>query len=64
MKIGSAPISWDVLSFGGSKTSGLSFAQMLDGIAAAGYEGTEISTNGFFPAERRVLARRTGRRGT
>ena len=51
VKIGSAPISWDVLSFGGSKTSGLTFAQMLDGIAAAGYEGTEISTNGFFPAE-------------
>jgi inosose dehydratase len=55
VKIGSAPISWDVLSFGGSKTSGLSFAQMLDGIAAAGYEGTEISTNGFFPAEAESL---------
>jgi len=51
VKIGSAPISWDVLSFGDSKTSGLTFAQMLDGIAAAGYQGTEISTNGFFPAE-------------
>lgn len=51
VKIGSAPISWDVLSFDGSKTSGLSFPQMLDGIAAAGYEGTEISAGGFFPAE-------------
>ena len=55
VKIGSAPISWDVLSFGDSKTSGLTFDQMLDGIAAAGYEGTEISTNGFFPAEAESL---------
>lgn len=55
VKIGSAPISWDVLSFGGSKTSGLTFSQMLDGIAAAGYEGTEIAVNGFFPADAESL---------
>ena len=55
VKIGSAPISWDVLSFGGSKTSGLSFTQMLDGMAAAGYQGTEISVNGFFPADAESL---------
>lgn len=55
VKIGSAPISWDVLSFDGSKTSGLTFSQMLDGIAAAGYEGTEIAVNGFFPADAESL---------
>ncbi|MXY95722.1 MAG: TIM barrel protein [Caldilineaceae bacterium SB0664_bin_27] len=55
VKIGSAPISWDVLSFGGSKTSGLTFSQMLDGIATAGYEGTEIAVNGFFPADAESL---------
>ena len=55
VKIGSAPISWDVLSFEGSKTSGLNFTQMLDGMAAAGYEGTEIGKNGFFPAEAESL---------
>ena len=53
--IRSAPISWDVLSFDGSKTSGLTFSQMLDGIAAAGYEGTEIAVNGFFPADAESL---------
>jgi len=55
VRIGSAPISWDVLSFDGSKTSGLTFSQMLDGIAAAGYEGTEIAVNGFFPADAESL---------
>lgn len=55
VKIGSAPISWDVLSFDDSKTSGLTFSQMLDGIAAAGYEGTEIAVNGFFPADAESL---------
>ncbi|MDE0142422.1 MAG: TIM barrel protein [Caldilineaceae bacterium] len=55
VKIGSAPISWDVLSFDGGKTSGLTFSQMLDGIATAGYEGTEIAVNGFFPADAESL---------
>lgn len=55
VKIGSAPISWDVLSFDGSKTSGLTFSQMLDGMAEAGYEGTEIGLNGFFPADAESL---------
>ncbi len=55
VKIGSAPISWDVLSFGGSKTSGLTFSQMLDGMAEAGYAGTEIGVNGFFPADAESL---------
>lgn len=55
VKIGSAPISWDVLSFDGSKTSGLNYTQMLDGIAAAGYEGTEVGFSGFFPSDADTL---------
>ena len=62
VKIGSAPISWDVLSFDGSKTSGLTFSQMLDGMAEAGYDGTEIGVNGFFPANAELLRAELDRR--
>ena len=62
MRIGSAPISWDVLSFGGERTSGLTFAQMLDGIAEAGYAGTELGAPPFFPSDIETLRAELDRR--
>jgi len=48
MRVGNAPCSWGVLEFEAS-TGGASAAQVLDEIAATGYEGTELGDWGFLP---------------
>ncbi len=55
VKIGSAPISWDVVPIGGQKTSGLTFDQLLDGMAEAGYGGTELGSPPLFPDDVETL---------
>jgi inosose dehydratase len=47
-RVGNAPCSWGVLEFEAS-TGGASAAQVLDEIAATGYEGTELGDWGFLP---------------
>jgi inosose dehydratase len=48
MGVGNAPCSWGVLEFEAS-AGGASAAQVLDEIAATGYEGTELGDWGFLP---------------
>ncbi|MDE0429509.1 MAG: TIM barrel protein [Caldilineaceae bacterium] len=55
VKVGSAPISWDAYPSHNKKNSGLSFEQMLDAMAAAGYEGTELESNALFPADSETM---------
>ncbi len=55
VKVGSAPISWDAYPSHNRENSGLSFEQMLDSMAAAGYEGTELESNGLFPDDSKMI---------
>lgn len=63
VKIGSHPISWDVIPMGGQKTSGLTFEQLLDGMADAGYGGTELGSPPFFPEDTDTLRAELEKRG-
>ena len=50
----SAPDSWGVLDYPGPSWE-QSYEKMLDEMAAAGYEGTELGPYGFFPTDADVL---------
>lgn len=62
VKVGSAPISWDAYPSPERKNSGLSFEQMLDAMAAAGYEGAELESNALFPADPKKIRAAMDRR--
>ena len=49
LKIGNAPCSWGVIE--GSPRSGLTYSEVLDDIARAGYDGLELGPWGFMPTE-------------
>ncbi len=62
IRIGNAPCSWGVLEFDlDGEAAG--YVQVLDEMAAAGYEGTELGDWGFMPTEPDVLASELARRG-
>jgi inosose dehydratase len=61
IRIGNAPCSWGVLEFDlDGETAG--YVQVLDEMAAAGYEGTELGDWGFMPTEPDALAGELARR--
>jgi len=61
MRIANAPCSWGVLEFE-STALAPSPAQVLDEIAATGYEGTDLGDWGFFSTDPRVLRAELDRR--
>jgi inosose dehydratase len=60
MRIGNAPVSWGVYDAHGANPP---FGQVLDAIARAGYEGTELGPFGYLPTEPGALAREIEKRG-
>jgi inosose dehydratase len=55
MRIANAPCSWGVLEFDGMESSA-PCAQVLDEIAATGYNGTELGDWGFMPTDPPTLS--------
>jgi inosose dehydratase len=53
MRVGNAPVSWAVYE---ADRPNPPFAKVLDEIAAAGYEGTELGPYGYLPIEAAALA--------
>ena len=53
-RIGNAPVSWAVYE---ARLPNPPFATVLDAIAAAGYEGTELGPYGYLPTTKKALAR-------
>jgi inosose dehydratase len=53
-RIGNAPVSWAVYE---AHLPNPPFASVLDAIAAAGYEGTELGPYGYLPTTKEALAR-------
>jgi len=52
IRVGNAPVSWGVYTPTNSK---IPYAQILDAIAEAGYEGTELGPYGYYPKEPAAL---------
>jgi len=63
IRVGNAPCSWGTLEFEGSQAARVSFAQMLDELADAGYTGTELGDWGFMPTDPGALRAELTRRG-
>jgi inosose dehydratase len=59
--VANAPCSWGVLEFE-SKSGSPGYEQVLDEIAASGYDGTELGDWGFMPTEPEILRERLDRR--
>jgi len=51
IQIGNAPCSWGTLEFEGIAQQPITYAQMLDELAATGYTGTELGDWGFMPTD-------------
>ena len=62
LRIGGAPISWGVCEIPGWG-SWPPYERVLDEVAAAGFEGTELGPWGFLPADPGRLAAELDRRG-
>lgn len=60
MRVGNAPVSWGVYE---ADLPNLPFAEVLDGIAAAGYAGTELGPYGYLPTTPRELEHELRTRG-
>lgn len=63
IRVGNAPVSFGIFEPGFGATRQLPWARVLDGIVAAGYEGTELGPYGYLPIEPVTLATELGRRG-
>ncbi|HLZ10053.1 MAG TPA: TIM barrel protein, partial [Chloroflexota bacterium] len=50
MKIGNAPVSWGIFELEGVSAD-LPYGQVMDEIAASGYEGTELGPWGYYPTD-------------
>ena len=61
IRVANAPCSWGVLEFE-KQAAGATAAQVLDEMAAAGYDGTELGDWGFLPTDPRALAADVERR--
>lgn len=62
IRVGNAPVSFGIFEPGFGATRQLPWPQVLDGIAAAGYEGTELGPYGYLPTDPTTLAAELGRR--
>ncbi len=62
IRIANAPCSWGVLEFDLDEEAA-GFAQVLDEMAQAGYEGTELGDWGFMPTDPEVLRGELQKRG-
>jgi inosose dehydratase len=62
MRVGNAPVSWGVFEVA-ELSADISYARVMDEIAAAGYEGTELGPWGFYPTDPAVLRTELDRRG-
>lgn len=62
IKVGNAPVSWGVMEVADWGEQ-ISYAQVLDEIAAAGYDGTELGPYGYLPTEPNKLAGELSSRG-
>ena len=51
VRIANAPCSWGVLEFEEQSAAGYDYTRVLDEMAAAGYEGTELGDWGFMPTD-------------
>jgi inosose dehydratase len=60
IRIGNAPVSWGVYE---ADRPNPAFATVLDGIAHAGYEGTELGPYGYLPTDGPTLGRELKARG-
>src|SRR6185295_14645925 len=60
MRVGNAPVSWGVYE---ADRPNPPFGQVLDAIARAGYEGTELGPYGYLPTEPGLLSRELAARG-
>ena len=60
MRVGNAPVSWAVYE---AHLPNPPFGLILDQIAAAGYEGTELGPFGYLPTDPKALARELSARG-
>lgn len=61
IRIANAPCSWGALEFGADQQPAAA-SQVLDEMAAAGYDGTELGDWGFLPTVPAALAADVGRR--
>ena len=59
-RVGNAPVSWAVYE---ADRPNPPFASVLDEIASAGYEGTELGPYGYLPTDPRELAKELAMRG-
>jgi inosose dehydratase len=60
MRVGNAPVSWGVYE---ADRPNPPFGDVLDAIARAGYEGTELGPYGYLPTDPAPLARELSARG-
>lgn len=56
MRIANAPVSWGIIEFEGMEARPVTYGQVLDEMASAGYEGTELGDWGFLPDDPALLA--------
>lgn len=61
MQIGNAPVSWGIFEVAGLSAT-IPYQQVLDEIATAGYEGTELGPWGFYPTDPATLQAELTRR--
>lgn len=62
IKIGTAPVSWGIMEVKGYEGQ-KSYGDVLDEMAKAGYEGTELGPYGFLPTEPKRLTSELSARG-
>lgn len=63
IRVGNAPVSFGIFEPGFGETRQLPWPRVLDAIAEAGYEGTELGPYGYLPTDPVVLAAELDRRG-
>jgi inosose dehydratase len=62
IRVGNAPCSWGSLEFDGMAGKTIGYSQMLDELAATGYEGTELGDWGYMPTDPDALFHELQRR--
>src|SRR5690348_11705266 len=62
MRVGNAPVSWGIFEIAGMSAD-LPYERVMDELALAGYEGTELGPWGYFPIDPASLTVELGARG-
>ena len=60
--VGNAPVSWGVTSAKAERGANLDYSRVMDEIAAAGYQGTELGPFGYYPMDAALLRAELGKR--